>query len=174
MAINPYTLPADQQGWRGESIPGAHKRKWYTIVENETCLATALLLIPGEIGIRHSHESGELSVHFSDEMRPEVSWNPPGVVHGGVSGAVANPVETAINGLMDDKAIAASGNPEFAKYIAGILEAHVKRVDEMIEQKTKPAPSPRVIVDILFPPFKTTIVDPGVADGKTVTGQWYD
>ena len=173
MAINPYLLPADQQGWRGESIPGAHKRKWYTIVENETCLVTAMLLIPGEGGIRHSHETGELSVHFSDEFRPEVSWNPPGMVHGGVPGP-ANPVESAINGLLDEKAIAASGNPEFAKLIANVLEAHIKRVDEILEQKTKPAPAPRVIVDILFPPFKTTIVDPGVADTKTVTGQWYD
>ena len=92
MAINPYTLPADLQGWRGESIPGAHKRKWFTLVENDKCLVTALLLIPGEVGIRHSHESGELSVHFSDEMRPEVTWNPPGMVHGGVP-APANPVE---------------------------------------------------------------------------------
>jgi hypothetical protein len=174
MAVNPYLLPPDQQGWRGESIPGAHKRKWYTLVENDTCLVTALLLIPGEVGIRHSHESGELSVHFSDEMRPEVSWNPPGVVHGGVSGAVPNPVEAAISGLMDAESLKASGNPEFAKYISGILEAHINRVEELIEQKTKPAPAPRVIVDILFPPFKTTIVDPGVADGKTVTGQWYD
>lgn len=173
MAINPYSLPADQQGWRGESIPGAHKRKWYTIVENETCLVTALLLIPGEIGIKHSHESGELSVHFSDEFRPEVSWNPPGIVHGGIP-TPANPVEAAINSLLDESTIAASGNPEFAKFVANVLEAHIKRVDEIMEQKTKPAPAPRVIVDILFPPFKTTIVDPGVADGKTVTGQWYD
>ena len=25
--INPYTLPADQQGWRGLTVPGNHKRK---------------------------------------------------------------------------------------------------------------------------------------------------
>ena len=84
--------------------PGAHKRKWYTLVENDKCLVTALLLIPGEVGIRHSHESGELSVHFSDEMRPEVTWNPPGMVHGGVP-APANPVEAAIEGLIDEEAI---------------------------------------------------------------------
>lgn len=173
MAINPYTLPADLQGWRGETIPGAHKRKWYTLVENDKCLVTALLLIPGEVGIRHSHESGELSIHFSDEMRPEVTWNPPGEVHGGVPGP-ANPVAAAVEGLIDEEAVKASGNPEFARFIAGVLEAHVKRVDEIVERRTRPAPAPRVIVDVLFPPFKTTIVDPGVADGKTVTGQWYD
>ncbi len=173
MAINPYTLPPDLQGWRGESIPGAHKRKWFTLVENDKCLVTALLLIPGEVGIRHSHESGELSVHFSDEMRPEVTWNPPGMVHGGVP-APANPVEAAVEGLIDEEAIKASGNPEFARFVASVLEAHVKRVDEIVAERTRPAPAPRVIVDVLFPPFKTTIVDPGVADGKTVTGQWYD
>ena len=50
----------------------------------------------------------------------------------------------------------------------------MKRVDEIVAERARPAPAPRVIVDVLFPPFKTTIVDPGVADGKTVTGQWYD
>jgi hypothetical protein len=173
MAINPYLLPPDQQGWRGTSIPGAHQRKWFTLVENETCLVTALLLIPGEVGIRHSHETGELSVHFADEMRPEVSWNPPGIVHGGIP-TPANPIAAALEGLMDDAAIQASDNPEFAKMVAGVLEAHIKRVDEILEQRTKPLPAPRVIVDILFPPFKTTIVDPDVTQGKTVTGQWYD
>jgi hypothetical protein len=173
MAINPYTLPANQQGWRGEGIPGAHKRKWYTLVQNDQVLVTALLLIPGEVGIRHSHETGELSVHFSDEMRPEVNFNPPGAVHGGGPQA-SGMVERAAEGMLDEEAIRASGNPEFARFVAGVLEAHVKRVDDLVTQRLRPAPAPRVIVDILFPPFKTTIDDPGVAESKTVVGQWYD
>jgi hypothetical protein len=76
--------------------------------------------------------------------------------------------------MLDEEAIRASGNPEFARFVAGVLEAHVKRVDDLVTQRLRPAPAPRVIVDILFPPFKTTIDDPGVAESKTVVGQWYD
>jgi hypothetical protein len=35
-------------------------------------------------------------------------------------------------------------------------------------------PSPFIIVDVLFPPFKTTIDDPAYAEKKTIVGQWYD
>ncbi len=45
-------------------------------------LVTALLLIPGERSIRHSHESGELSIAFSSELTPIVTWHPPGELHG--------------------------------------------------------------------------------------------
>ena len=34
--------------------------------------------------------------------------------------------------------------------------------------------APRIIVDVLFPPFKTTIQDPAYRDEITITGQWYD
>ena len=80
--INPYALAADRQGWRGLSLDGNCKRKAYTLLHNDQVLVTALLLIPGERSIRHSHETGELSVHFSGELRPSVTWNPPGVLHG--------------------------------------------------------------------------------------------
>jgi hypothetical protein len=33
---------------------------------------------------------------------------------------------------------------------------------------------PRIIVDVLFPPFKTTIDDPGYPEQVTIAGQWYD
>src|ERR1700688_142016 len=79
--INPYLLAPRQQGWRGLSIPGNHKRKWYTVLHNEQVLVTALLLIPGERSIRHSHESGELSIHYFGDLNPEVTWNPPGMLH---------------------------------------------------------------------------------------------
>jgi hypothetical protein len=31
-----------------------------------------------------------------------------------------------------------------------------------------------VLIDILFPPFKTTIDDPAYADKRTITGPWHD
>ena len=37
-AVNPYLVPADQQGWRGISVPGQSKRKWYTLLHNEQVL----------------------------------------------------------------------------------------------------------------------------------------
>ena len=80
---NPYLLPADRQGWRGLSAPGARKRKWFTLIDNDTVLVTGLLLLPGEASVRHSHETGELSIAYNDAMRPIVTWHPPGEVHSG-------------------------------------------------------------------------------------------
>src|SRR5437868_1552384 len=80
--INPYTVPDDQHGWRGLGVPGHFKRKWYTVLHNEQVLVTALLLLPGETSIRHSHESGELSIRYTGELQPIVTWNAPGLLHG--------------------------------------------------------------------------------------------
>src|SRR5712692_3176045 len=87
--VDPYLLPPELQGWRGLSIPGNHKRKWYTVLHNEQVLVTALLLIPGERSIRHSHETGELSIHYDGEMIPVVTWNPPGYLHPNSAGPPA-------------------------------------------------------------------------------------
>ena len=57
---NPYFLPDDRHGWRGLSLPGHRRRKWWTLLHNDTVLVTALMLIPGEASVRHSHESGDL------------------------------------------------------------------------------------------------------------------
>ncbi|MBM2813178.1 MAG: hypothetical protein HW416_3937 [Chloroflexi bacterium] len=173
--VNPYTLPADQHGWRGLTVPGNHKRKWYTVLHNDKLLVTALLLIPGEASIRHSHESGELSVHFSDELRPEVTWNPPGFVHGGppaprpsLSDAVAENLKKQQNSL-------GTSNADIASLVEQImqLQTQMQELERQLREQTRPAPSPRVIVDILFPPFRTTIDDPAT-ESKTVTGQWFD
>ena len=69
--VNPYAVPNDQQGWRGLGLDDqrAH-RKTYTLLWNDQVLVCALLLIPGERSIRHSHESGELSITFSDPLHP--------------------------------------------------------------------------------------------------------
>ncbi len=172
--INPYKLPADQHGWRGLTVPGNHKRKWYTVLHNDQLLVTALLLIPGEASIRHSHESGELSVHFSDEMRPEVTWNPPGVVHGG---PVVKPSlsDAVAENLKKQQSALGTSNADITSLVEQImqLQSQMQELERQLRQQTSPAPSPRVIVDILFPPFRTTIDDPN-AESKTVTGQWFD
>lgn len=171
LRINPYTVPEDQHGWRGLSFPGNHKRKWYTILHNDKVLVTALLLIPGERGFRHSHESGELSVHYSGDLKPMVSWHPPGVWHGGP------PVtEDMAQGVAESLMPADSSNPEVARLIKQIsqLQLQISHLQQALQDLRKPEPSPRVLVDIIFPPFKTTIDDPEQGVKKTVVGQWYD
>jgi hypothetical protein len=170
--VNPYLLPADQQGWRGLGIPGAHKRKWYTVVHNEQVLVTALLLIPGERSIRHSHETGELSIHYTGELNPEISWNPPGMLHGGPPSINSQPSD--LERMVKEASEKAAGNPpEFGQLVHALLEEQL-RLRERLDEVVRPRPSPFIIVDILFPPFRTTIDDPAVPGGKTVVGQWYD
>src|ERR1700688_4090717 len=106
--INPYLLAPRQQGWRGLSIPGNHKRKWYTVLHNEQVLVTALLLIPGERSIRHSHETGELSIHYDGEMRPVISWNPPGALHPNAPAPAADSVQA----LLAEATAQTAGGPE--------------------------------------------------------------
>jgi hypothetical protein len=42
-----------------------------------------------------------------------------------------------------------------------------------IEQLRSPA-GPRMLIDITFPPFKTTIDDPAYPQKQVVVGPWYD
>lgn len=169
--VNPYTLPPDAHGWRGLSLPGNQKRKVYTILHNESVLVTALLLFPGERSVMHSHETGELSVHFGGEMEPTVSWNPPGLVHGGATPGrslgqeLAARLQQAANGLGGDD------DAKLAAQLGQLLGA--PQVEEWLQNLARPDPKPRVLVDILFPPFKTTIEDPKL-ECRTVSGQWYD
>src|SRR5690348_3934104 len=78
--VNPYTVPTGQQRWRGLSVPENAKRKLYTVLHHDQVLVRALLLIPGEGSSRHSQESGELSIPCLGDLRPMVTWNPPGVL----------------------------------------------------------------------------------------------
>jgi hypothetical protein len=169
--VDPYRLPADQQGWRGLGVPGAHKRKWYTVLYNEQVLVTALLLIPGERSIRHSHESGELSIHYFGDLNPEVTWNPPGMLHPSPSQPPAE--RAALEQMVTEAAAQSAGNPGVGRLLHGLLEEQL-RLRERLEEVLRPRPSPFVIVDILFPPFKTTIDDPAAPEQRTVVGQWYD
>jgi hypothetical protein len=170
--VDPYLLPADRQGWRGLSIPGNHKRKWYTVLHTEQVLVTALLLIPGERSIRHSHETGELSIHYSGELNPVVSWNPPGVVHPNAP-SPAPSAASALEQQVSEAVRLSSGDQAMGHLLQELLEEQL-RLRERLEEVVKPKLSPFMIIDILFPPFKTTIDDPAVPDKKTVVGQWYD
>jgi len=174
LRINPYTVPPDQQGWRGLELPINAKRKCYTILHNEQVLVTGLILLPGERSIRHSHESGELSVHFSGEMQPMISWNPPGVLHGGPP-AIPSMATDIVSGLLAESPNAAA-DPTAAAILAYVqgLQAQVRQLQEALDELRRPEPHPRILVDILFPPFKTTIDDPVYPEQRTVVGQWYD
>lgn len=175
LRINPYTVPKEQQGWRRLSIPGDFKRKVYTVLHNDKVLVTALLQIPGEGPIRHSHESGELSIHFQGEMRPMVSWNPPGAFHGGPAPNPAtiglDVIEALSGGLPGD-----FDNPALAALAGQVqqLQRQVQQLQERFIQANTPSPAPGILIDILFPPFKTTIDDPHYPEKRTVTGQWFD
>ena len=171
---DPFTLPPDRHGWRGLGIPGHRKRKWWTVLHNEQVLVTALLLIPGERSVRHSHETGELSIHYDGELRPVVVWNPPGVLHPTIPPAQPEPVSDELEAAAE-QARRATQDSALADVLSRLLvdQREMRRkLDELARGWRKP--SPFIIVDVLFPPFKTTIDDPAYADKKTIVGQWYD
>ncbi len=165
---NPYLLPADEQGWRGLSVPGHRKRKWYTLLQNDKVLVTGLLLIPGEASVQHSHETGELSIAYNDALRPVVTWHPGGEVHAGAP-AVRPPIKTPSL----DELGAMTGNSALAALVEGLLDEQVALRTQLEEMRRRDL-SPRVIIDILFPPFKTTIIDDAYPSQVVITGQWYD
>jgi hypothetical protein len=95
------------------------------VLHNDKVLVTALLTgIPGEYGLRHSHESGELSIHFDDALHPSVTWNPPGVLHGGIP-QVHDDLADGINaGLKEREALLQSGNQDVSQLVEMILQLH--------------------------------------------------
>lgn len=168
-----HSVPEGKHGWRGLELPGNRKRKWYTLLENEQCLVTALLIPPGEVGVRHSHESGELNLNWIDGL-PMMRWNPPGVLHGGHAPMASAEDEDQGKRLQDaEEAIRSAGIPAVANVFRDLV-ADMAGFKKMVEELARPAPSLRVGIDVLFPPFKTTIDDPSVPEKKTVIGQWYD
>jgi hypothetical protein len=167
--ISPYTVPAEQQGWRGLGVPEVNaKRRAYTLLWNEQVLVCALLLLPGERSIRHSHETGELSITFADALHPTASYTPGGLLHGGDR----EPQKAATDTAQTD-ALKAPGDGPVAELLAGMLQEQ-KELRRMLEELRAPAAGPRVLVDILFPPFKTTVDDPAYAEKRTIVGPWYD
>lgn len=169
-----HSVPDDMHGWRGLDLPGNRKRKWYTLLENEQCLVTALLVPPGEKSVRHSHETGELNIHFSNGL-PYIRWNPPGELHGGIPSQTAADDPEQARRLNDaEEAIRAAGLTAVANVFRD-LAADVAGFRRLVEELARPEPSLNIGIDVLFPPFKTTIDDPTVPGGpRTVIGQWYD
>jgi hypothetical protein len=172
LSADPFLLPADRQGWRGLSVPGDRKRKWWTLVHNEQVLVTALLLTPGEQTVRHSHESGELSIHYDGTNHPVVLWHPPGEPHPSLP-THTDHRDPIVDAAQD--AIKAAQDTGMADFLGRLIVEHQEmrqRLDDLARRQL----GPNIIVDVLFPPFKTTIHDPAVGDGdgRTVVGQWYD
>ena len=164
--VDPFLLSAERHGWRGLGLPGHHKRKWWTLLHNDKVLVTALLLIPGERSVRHSHETGELSIHYDAALHPIVSWHPPGELHPSVhtDADLAAAAEEAQRTTTDSV---------MAELLARLI-ADQRELRQKLDRLARSSVQPRIIVDVLFPPFKTTIDDPEFPDKKTVVGQWYD
>jgi hypothetical protein len=169
---DPFTLPPERHGWRGLGVPGHRKRKWWTVLHNEQVLVTALLLIPGERSVRHSHETGELSIHYDGELRPVVVWHPPGVLHPTIPPDQPEQVSDQLEAAAE-QARRATRDSAMAELLTRLL-VDQRELRRKLDALARGKPSPFIIVDVLFPPFKTTIDDPAYPEKKTIVGQWYD
>ena len=172
--VDPYRV--SDQGWRGLGLPPGHKRKWYTVLHNESVLVTALITLPGETSVRHAHESGELSLNFLDRMNPRVTWHPPGEFHGGGEIVGSGLESETFNYQAPETKKKTSTIPEIESIFAQLnhMESQFKQLQAWIKEQLRPDPSPRLLIDIIFPPFKTIIDDPRFPPKKIVTGQWFD
>lgn len=170
--VNPFAVPEGQHGWRGLGLPGNSKRKWYTVLENEFILVTALVVLPGERSIRHYHETGELNISYIGENKPVIRWNPPGVYHGGPPDAVEAAADLNAR-VQEELGKAGASYPDISDLLSGIVQKQVN-IEEQLAALTRPSPSLRVAIDVLFPPFRTIIDDPAYPEKKTIVGQWYD
>jgi hypothetical protein len=169
--VNPFAVPDDQQGWRGLGLDGKSHRKAYTVLQNEFILVTALVVLPGERSIRHTHETGELNISYIGENRPIIRWNPPGVAHGGLP----IPAENQDLDLRVQDALSRVGrdSPDIGEVLGSILQRQIT-IEKQFAELMRPQPGLRVAIDVLFPPFRTTIDDAAYAEKRTIVGQWYD
>ncbi len=167
---SPYTVPELQQGWRRMTVPGDYKRKVFTLFWNDQVLVQANLSW-GEKGIRHTHASGELTVTFTDALHPLVWYNPPGEWHGGSAGSSHDsPVGTADLAVLES---VGGGDPKIVAFVKQLIEQQ-KELNQRIASLERP-PGPHIDLDILFPPFQTTIDDPAYPGSPhTITGPWED
>ena len=178
--VNPYLLPPEEQGWRGIGLPGNRKRKVFTALHNDLVLVTVMVQLPGEMGARHSHESGELSIHYEGMMRPVITWYAPSEAHGGIPYNAGRPAAPSLGEelaqLLEEDAPSEASTPEVERLTRKIqaLQVQVQQLVQAQAELHRPSPEPRVLVDILFPPFTTTILDPAYPEPRTIVGQWYD
>jgi len=174
-AVNTNVFAVPEQGWRGTGLTGrtedSHLRKVWTVLWNEYVLVTAFVSLPGERSIRHTHETGELNISFADPTRPQMHWNPPGVPHGGTP--LPSPTSELDERVRSAISRVGAKDPDVQSLLEDILQREVD-ISAQLAALTRPQPGLRVAIDCLFPPFKTTIVDPLYAEQKTVIGQWYD
>jgi hypothetical protein len=174
--INPFDLPEPQKGWRGLEVSGRPRRRVFSVLETDQVIVTALMQLPGEPGVRHSHTSGELSFRWAGEMTPFITWHPPGEWHGGVAEVKAKPEQEVAEALAILRSKLRTGDTE-TRTLLGIADKLQDQIDQLREQARNahgPAGGPGLIIDCLFPPFETTIDDPGYPEVRTITGQWYD
>jgi hypothetical protein len=174
--INPFTLPDDQKGWRGMEVHGKPRRRVFTVLENEHVLVTALMQLPGEPGVRHSHDSGELSFRWAGDMTPFITWHPKGDWHGGAAEVrpnLSNEVTEALALLRDQLS---KGSEETAAIlsVADKLQDQINQMTYQQRNAKSPEGGPGLIIDCLFPPFLTIIEDEDYPEKRTITGQWYD
>ena len=174
--INPFQLPEEQKGWRGLEVSGRPRRRVFTVLETDQVLVTALMQLPGEPGVRHSHESGELSFRWNGDMTPFITWHPPGEWHGGAAEIRANKSQEVAEGLALLRSQLKSGSTEVKSLldIAASLQDQVDTLQHQVRNMHGPVGGPGLIIDLLFPPFKTTIDDDSYPEIRTLTGQWYD
>ena len=78
--------------------------------------------------------------------------------------------------LKEREALLQSGNHDVAQLVTMIteLQEQMEELQQQLRDALRPAPAPRVIIDIIFPPFRTLVDDPVLPDKKVVVGQWYD
>lgn len=171
--VDPFALSDDRHGWRGLSVPGHRKRKWWTLLHNEQVLVTALLLIPGERSVRHSHETGELSIHYDAALHPVVLWHPPGELHPTVSSPASQQAGADEMKSLAQHAAQTTTDAPMAELLMRLI-ADQRELRQKLDRLARSAVQPSIIVDVLFPPFKTTIDDPAYPNQQTIVGQWYD
>jgi hypothetical protein len=93
------------------------------------------------------------------------------LIHGGPPQAGASVAEQS---PLFTEALAA-GMPGLRDLLEVMAKEHreLQRQMEELYQSMSP-PGPRMLIDILFPPFKTTIDDPAYPEPRTIVGPWYD
>lgn len=154
------------------SLPGHRKRKWWTLLHNEQVLVTALLLVPGERSVRHSHETGELSIHYDAALHPVVLWHPPGELHPVIPPAPGQLAPDDVEAAAEH-ARRSTSDAAMADLLMRLI-ADQQELRQKLDRLARAAVQPSIIVDVLFPPFKTTIDDEAYPEKKTIVGQWYD